>query len=114
MKKQIEKIWMDKAEGQNMFEVTVNDMQSANQMLTMWATTIHEDCQGYEKVDFIITWENGEEYTGRYDLQRNEQADLAKHVSGFLKYLATKADEGIYGKGSRAEAVEFIETYEVA
>lgn len=44
---------------------------------------------GYLKIDFVIIFVDGEEYSGRYDLQENGLADgesLAQHVKNFCSF----------------------------
>ena len=47
---------------------------------------------GYDKTDFTVTWEDGETYKGRFDLQRggvNDDGDcLWEQVGQFLGFLA--------------------------
>jgi hypothetical protein len=45
---------------------------------------------GYHKTDFRITWEDGETYTGRYDLKRHDVslAYLARHVRRFCEFYS--------------------------
>lgn len=57
---------------------TVSTWSQASAILAQWRGTAPE--LGYHKVDFTVTWADGEEYRGRYDLQRGDYTSLAKHV----------------------------------
>ncbi len=61
----------------------------ADHILVKWSNTAPKE-GGYDKCDFIVTWEDGETYKGRYDLKHHsiEYPDLAKHVYGFLIFHA--------------------------
>jgi len=37
--------------------------------LSKWGHTAPED-GGYDKTDFTVVWENGDDYTGRFDMQK--------------------------------------------
>ena len=55
--------------------------KQAHSLMMTWADTAPDDgC--YDKLDFVVEWENGEEYKGRYDLKhwRVEMPNLAKHM----------------------------------
>lgn len=61
----------------------------ADSVLRGWAGTAPES-GGYDKIDFVVTYEDGQTYRGRYDLKHwsVESPDLGKHVSRFVKYYA--------------------------
>ena len=80
---------------------------------------------GYDKTDFTVTFEDGESYTGRYDLKYERDETIAEHMTSFLMwyagltqnphcgqiqyeaFLARQAPEEI------AEAKAFLETYQI-
>jgi hypothetical protein len=74
------------------------DWALADGQLSRWAHTAPEPGNGYHKVDFKITWVDGETYEGRYDMNRwgedseRDGHDLARHVRQFLTYLAHKPE----------------------
>jgi len=42
---------------------------------------------GYYKMDVVVTWEDGETYTARYDLERPEKyASLQKHIRNHCRF----------------------------
>lgn len=61
-------------------KVTVNSWSDADAKLRAWAWCAPE--LGYDKCDFIVEWENGIKYSGRYDLKhfKVEIADLRAHI----------------------------------
>lgn len=40
-----------------------------------------EEDGGYDKVDFVVRWENGQSYSGRYDLTRGAHSLLSKQIA---------------------------------
>lgn len=71
-----------------------NTWEEADRRLAIWATTAPEN-GGYDKVDFTITFADGETYKGRYDLQRHGEDgergfSIAKHVKSHVAFLAHK------------------------
>lgn len=101
---------------------TVFSWREADSVLRQWSETAPE-CNGYDKVDFTITYEDGETYKGRYDLKhhRCETPDLAKHVRGFVSFHAGKqkpawmTDEEYqrYVSKMKPEFEHFLEHYEI-
>lgn len=43
---------------------------------------------GYFKCDFTVTYEDGETYTGRYDMVKNEYLSLAEHMRTHCRFYA--------------------------
>lgn len=64
--------------------VVVKSWKAADEVLRVWALTAPET--GYDKVDFVAVFRNGETYQGTYDLYRNlaKFEGLAHHVTCFL------------------------------
>jgi hypothetical protein len=100
----------------------------ANAILFNWSRTAPEH-GGYDKCDFTVIFEDGQEYKGRYDLvhYRREHPSLARHVKDFVRYLAgdlphwcvTEEDktrvrkhQASLGDDTRVEAAKWLETYE--
>lgn len=83
--------WLNRAEGPitECGEVNVQSWAMANAQLSKWAETAPEPGNGYDKTDFTVTWEDGEEYSGRYDLKRHDTtyADLGAHIADYLRFL---------------------------
>jgi hypothetical protein len=108
----------------------VPSIDQADQVLRRWSHTAPPVTGGYNKCDFTITWDDGETYSGRYDLQSVDSGariDIAKHVRDYLSllagvsrphhwtaqqhttYLATIG----YGKTEQAEAARFLRDHEL-
>jgi hypothetical protein len=85
----IKSIWLNRAEGPHIecYDLTVANMKQANDVLTKWSKTAPID-GSIDKVDFRISWENGNIYEGTYGLQSNKvvQPNLAKHVIDFIAF----------------------------
>ena len=63
---------------------TVATFEQADDQLRSWSWSAPEKGQGYDKCGFTITFENGETYEGRYDLNRGTIHSLQQHVQNFL------------------------------
>ncbi len=63
--------------------------QQADSLLLEWSQTAPKG-GGYHKVDFTVTYEDGETYSGRYDLRHwsEEYPSLAKHMRSFVAFHA--------------------------
>jgi hypothetical protein len=68
---------------------TATTWPAANAILRRWSETAPKT-GGYDKCDFDVVFEDGQIYSGRYDLQHwsIEAPDLAKHVRSFISYLS--------------------------
>lgn len=51
-------------------EKTVHSLHDARHQLTTWGTTAPEQGQGYDRCDVEITWENGESFIFRFNLNK--------------------------------------------
>lgn len=67
---------------------TFTDFESADQFLRELARNAPGPGGGYYKTDFEIEFEDGETYSGRYDLTNHETVDLARHVRQFAKFYS--------------------------
>jgi len=107
---------------------TVSSWSDANLVLWHWSETAPSDCQTYDKCDFIITYEDGETYEGRYDLKHHicGYPDLGKHVRDFVTFHAGRHKpawmseeqyreflETPYFKKMKSEFEHFLESYEI-
>jgi hypothetical protein len=61
---------------------------------------------GYHKVAFVVTWEDGETYSGRYDLKRHHVGTLGEQISYHLRWLSTVGRD--YARKSADYAVAFL------
>ncbi len=100
--------------------VTVTTFDEAKDVLRNWCRTAPEF--GYDKVRVEITFEDGFVYIDRYDLKRDDDGDLRRHIwevclinSGQLKpeYLTYEQHED-YLKNIRCEDWRrFLDRYEL-
>lgn len=106
---------------------TVKTYDEANVMLRAWSNTAPKGgC--YDKCDFLVTFEDGQTYSGRYDLRHwsDERPDLAGHMRGFVSYLAGNPpawmdeaqrrrffEDRTQNAKETAEAQEWLKTYDV-
>lgn len=70
----------------------VRTLEAATTLLRDWSTTAPRG-GAYDKVDFWVTWTDGEVYHGRHDLQHwthpGADCDLGAQVIRFLRFVAT-------------------------
>lgn len=62
----------------------------ANAILASWSHTAPES-GAYDKCDFKVTYEDGEEYEGRFDLQRMSRGgypSIDEHMNAFLACMS--------------------------
>jgi hypothetical protein len=70
---------------------TVTSFAETDSLIRQMATTAPGEGTRYDKVDFVVTWENGYIYEGRFDMKRHDtkfSAHLQRQIRGFLRYLA--------------------------
>lgn len=87
-------VWLSRAEGKTV-ECERNRSRffssfvAANRELASWARSAPEG-GGYDKCDFVVTYEDGETYEGRFDLTRDHRygASLEKQMNDFLRFYA--------------------------
>jgi len=120
-------IWMERDEGR-VSECGKPKMlptfAAANWLLSQWAESAPST--GYHKVRFVVTYEDGEQYEGRFDLKKEHRfgARIAKHMVDYLSFYAGCAQPArisqdeyerfITARGDKREAcVLFLATYEL-
>lgn len=126
---QPKEIKISRAEGMAHECVTrvVRTYDEANAMLRAWSATAPKGgC--YDKCDFWVTFEDGYQYAGRYDLKHwsEERPDLAGHMRSFVRYLAGEPPawmneaqkerfylQRIEEAKETADAQEWLKTYDV-
>jgi hypothetical protein len=135
MKVRATKIVVTRAEGRVHECVTEtleggNVWEKANATLGRWSRTAPgapgKPGGGYDKCDFTVTYEDGEEYEGRYDLRGDEWPSLENHMAAFLGCYSGRmkpahmkqADYERFLKyheleGHCAQYAKFMDTYEV-
>lgn len=100
MKKQMVKIELERLEGPIDLEqyAEVTTWKEADRKLQDWAITAPD--LGYEKVRFTVKYEDGFEYTGRFDLKKEHQFEsdmLGRHMKKYLNWISKinpkRADE---------------------
>lgn len=102
--------------------------RDANLMIGKCAHTA-PDTGGYDKTDFTLTFEDGEVYNGRLDMDRKMVGGygiLQKHVRSFLEFYAGKHRPahltqeqydrvlGYHGPDQQAECKEWLANYDLA
>lgn len=88
----VKSIYLERVEGptKDLGKRTVTNFSEANEVIKKWARTAPEEGDGYDKVDFAVTWEDGDVYKGRYDMTQKDthSANLGEHIKGFVEYYA--------------------------
>lgn len=89
----IDSVWVSRAEGptKDLGERTTSSLEAADAILRRWSRTAPEKGHGYNKVDFKITWQDGESYLGRYDLEQEDGTKknlIGEHAQQFLTFHA--------------------------
>jgi hypothetical protein len=70
---------------------TVLTWAGSDRVIQQWAKTAPGPNQGYDKCDFIVTWENGETYTGRFDMRQHDTGysnHLPRHIRNLVAFYA--------------------------
>ena len=103
---------------------TVTSFEDSERILSYMSRTAPQG-GGYDKCDFTVTFEDGESYTGRYDLKYTRDETIAEHMRSFLTWYAGLTENPHCGQKqyevfmSRqspeeiAEAKAFLETYQI-
>jgi hypothetical protein len=65
-------IWLRRAEGptSECVEATLSTFAEADRQIRKWARSAPKG-GGYDKVDFLVKWSNGDSYEGRFDMKRD-------------------------------------------
>jgi hypothetical protein len=71
--------------------LTFDSLDDANKKLTENGKGMPQEEQGYDKHDFKVHFTDGSVYTGRYDLHRNERANIGNQMHSFSGYMAKKS-----------------------
>lgn len=84
-------VWLNRAEGPTRLcgEKTVRTFAEANTVLRDWARTA-PSTGGYDKCDFRVDYDNGDTYSGRFDLVRDDQARslmLETHIEEHCRFM---------------------------
>lgn len=91
MKVKVSKVWVNRAEGpidqcrDYTFEGP-DALQQAQRQMFKWGTTVSPG-GGYDKCDFVVTFEDGEMYSGRYDLKGDGLADDGLTIAGQIRRM---------------------------
>ena len=85
----VHRVWLNRVEGQKgqLGQTTARSLDEANRILKTAAITAPKD-GGHHKVDFKVTWEDGEKYEGRYDLTYADtwKPDLGNTIRRFMNF----------------------------
>ena len=116
----IKKIELERLEGpiSSCTSVECKTFTEANWMLYVWSASAPKDF-GYDKYRFSIEWEDGETYTGRYDLvhysRRTDEGtgkpDLVAHIMGFIDWVINREDNRDDYESERQKALNFLDNY---
>lgn len=79
-------IILTRYEGFKTDPITVHSCKEADQVFLQWAKTVPRI--GYDKCGYVIYFDNGELYQGRYDLARKNNPCLEKYIVDFLKFAS--------------------------
>jgi hypothetical protein len=103
----------------------VSNFQEADKLIKKVAQSMEED-SGYYKTKFMITWENGYEYTGRIDIEKEylfQQSPLKEHIENHCTFYGgtrkphwmSESDYSnhvnIANKEEQQSYITFLETY---
>jgi hypothetical protein len=86
----VKKVWLNRAEGPTKLLTgprTASSLEDADRIIKGWATSAPKD-GGYDKVDFKVTWDDGEIYEGRYDMVYADswKANIGDQIRRFLSF----------------------------
>lgn len=126
MKKvQVKQITFARVEGRNsdLFNKVFPTWQEVETAIKNAAITAPGD-GGYDKCDFLLEYENGFIYEGKFDMVRDHHTDLqplAEHVTGYMKFLSGEQKPAhwkdtqyeFYVRDSKEAAKEFLQKYQI-
>jgi hypothetical protein len=86
----VKSVFLRRAEGRRdeCIELTLTSIEASNAILARWSHTAPKS--GYDKCDFVVTWENGETYEGRYDLQHMSVGgypSIDRQMQHFMRFV---------------------------
>ena len=73
---------------------TVTSFSYANIIIMQWSHTAPDYNNGYHKVSFIVTFQDGIEYEGRLDMQKQGNESLEKHIQEHLEEIQEAINTG--------------------
>lgn len=105
-------------------ERTYPSLARVNSSLRYWAITAPVHGQGYHKTKFTLTWEDGGQYSGRIDLEREAHGNImGNHIRSYLEFLSgrskpahmTKEQYGQFTSNKKQveEAINTLENYDL-
>lgn len=100
--------------------------EGAEEVLTRWSETVQARI-GYDKCDFVVTFDDDDTYTGTFDLYHTSVAknlSLKKHIGDYCRFSANLMRPEHFSDGMWAQAQishtsfaedykKFIEGYDV-
>jgi len=128
----VRNVWVRRAEGptKDLGQHTVDSLEAADAHLKRWARTAPKD-GSIDKVDFRISWEDGQTYDGRYELRYDDARKaglIGPHVQDELIFHAglrrpshlSREDYEAYlvrsemeGGPAQADYLDFLRKYEL-
>lgn len=93
-------------------KVIVNSLHAADMVIQDWAFGMDEDQGGYDKVDFKVSFSNGSQYAGRFDMKpshRKTAEHLKDQMVGHIEWIADNAE--FVGKEYATQAAGSLDFY---
>lgn len=94
MKSRVKEITFEWKEGVggDRLPASFSSWAAANSVLSRWSHSAPKD-GSYDKVSFVVIWEDGTEYRGRHDLVHFSRAssNLVHHIRGHLEFCTGAA-----------------------
>lgn len=85
------KVDLERVEGRidERFAASFSSVEAAERLLALWARTAPDDGT-YDRTDFLVTFEDGETYGGRIDLQRQHEEgySILGHIRDEVAFYA--------------------------
>ena len=92
-KVKVKEIYLNRLEGKSVYcnkPVIFKSYKEARSKLFDWGMNAPMEGEGYDKVNFKVTFEDGETYTGRLDIKHpsatNNDLDVSKHVRDHILF----------------------------
>ena len=111
-------IWLRRAEGRSAqcYGLDVQTWTDSDYVLRGWAVTAPKE-MGYDKVDFLVTWEDGETYEGRFDMKYEHKLEenlLGRQITDVLMFYAGENKPDYMKEQAYREYVEHYADMKVA
>ena len=92
----VSKIIIERCEGKSVecIKLECSSYEEANRILLNWSFTAPKG-GGYDKCDFQVIFEDGDDYRGRYDLKHytDREISLKQHMIDVVSYYANQGEQ---------------------